>query len=89
MGENVLNNMDREHKWITITAMFLEGQASIWYNDNIEGIYHQQHVWTFHNIIMSLYDRFIHEASIQDATTKFNEHLYTHTQMEFEVIIMT
>jgi hypothetical protein len=77
MKINLYSGPDCEHERITITAMFLEGQASIWYNGNIKGIYRQQHIWTFQNIITSLYDRFIHEASIQDATTKFNEHVYT------------
>jgi hypothetical protein len=62
-----------ERERIALTGLFLKDKASAWYNDNVEGVSRQQHVWTFHGVITSLYDRFIHEATIQDATSKYND----------------
>jgi len=62
-----------EHKWecIVLTAMYLGKKAKTWFNDNVEGINRRRWVWTFKDVITGLYDRFIHESSIQDATQKF------------------
>jgi hypothetical protein len=65
----------RDH--ITLTVMYLDKKAKTWFNDNVEGINHQRQVWTFKDIITGLYDRFIHESSIQDATQKFYAVKYT------------
>jgi len=68
-----------EHKrdCITLMAMYLDDKAKTWFNDNIKGINHRRRVWTFKDIITGLYDWFIHELSIQDATQKFYSVKYT------------
>jgi hypothetical protein len=66
---------ERDH--ITLTAMYLDEKAKTWFNDNVEGINRWRWVWTFKDIITGLYDRFIHQSSIQDVTQKFYAVKYT------------
>ena len=70
---NLCAGPELERERIAITGLFLKDKASIWFNDNVEGVLRQQRVWSFHGVITSLYDRFIHEATIQDATSKYND----------------
>ena len=65
--------LELERERIALTGLFLKEKASAWYNNNVEGVTQQQHVWTFHGVITRRYDRFIHEATIQDATSKYND----------------
>ena len=62
---------------IMLTAMYLDEKAKTWFNNNIEGVNCWRWVWTFKDVIIGLYDRFIHELSIQDATQKFYSVKYT------------
>jgi len=66
-----------EHDCIMLTAMYLDERAKTWFNNNVKGVNHWRRVWTFKDIITGLYDRFIHESSIQDATQKFYSVKYT------------
>ena len=70
---------DKDGDRLTILAMFLEEQAKSWYNDTINGQSHRLYdvVWTFKKAVTGLYDHFIHEASILDATSKFYRVKYT------------
>jgi hypothetical protein len=68
---------ERKHDRITLTAMYLDKKAKTWFNDNVEGINCRRRVWTFKDVITGLYDRFIHESSIQDVTQKFYSVKYT------------
>ena len=65
--------LELERERIALAGLFLKDKASAWYNDNVEGVSRQQHMWMFHGVITSLYNRFIHEATIQDATLKYND----------------
>jgi hypothetical protein len=60
-----------------LLAMFLDGKASIWFNDNIDSMGQCQDNWTFKNVMTGLYDWFIHKASIQDAMQKFYDIKYS------------
>jgi hypothetical protein len=62
---------DFERERIALAAVHLTGKASQWFNDNVEGVARRKRHWKFRHVITGLYDRFIHDASIQDATTKF------------------
>jgi hypothetical protein len=68
-----------EHKrdHIMLMVMYLDDKAKTWFNDNIEGINCWRWVWTFKDVITGLYDRFIHESPIQDATQKLYSVKYT------------
>jgi len=61
---------------VSIVAMFLTGKAHVWFNDNVESVTRRIRRWSFKDVVTGLYDRFIHDASIQDATTKFYEVTY-------------
>jgi hypothetical protein len=52
-------------------AMYLEGTAATWYDNNVDGLDHQQDVWSFKLVITGLYDRFVHHASVGTAADKF------------------
>jgi hypothetical protein len=58
-------------------AIYLKDKASSWYLDNIENVTRCKSRWSFYEIIIGLYDRFIHELSIQMAMQKFHEVKYT------------
>jgi len=77
MKINHYTGPERERDRIMLTAMYLDKKAKTWFNDNVEGINHQRWVWTFKDVITGLYDQFIHESSIQDATQKFYSVKYT------------
>jgi len=68
---------ERKRDHIMLTAMYLDEKAKTWFNDNVEGINHWRQVWIFKDVITGLYDRFIHESSIQDVTQKFYSVKYT------------
>lgn len=68
---------DYENDRIALTAMFLDEEASQWFNDNVDSVSRKKRNWSFKSVITGLYDRFIHDASIQDATTKFYSAKYT------------
>ena len=68
---------ERDRERSKLTAIFLKDKASAWYLDNVESVTRRRRQWTFKKIITGLYDRFIHESSIQTATTKFHEVKYT------------
>jgi hypothetical protein len=68
---------EREHDRIMLTVTYLDEKAKTWFNDNVKGVNCRRRVWTFKDIITGLYDRFIHESSIQDATQKFYSVKYT------------
>jgi len=74
---NHFTGLERERERIVLTAMYLGEKAKTWFNDNVEGINRHRRVWTFKDVITGLYDRFIHESSIQDATQKFYSVKYT------------
>jgi hypothetical protein len=38
------------------TAMFLENTALTWFEDSVDGAYHQRAAWTFKEVITGLYD---------------------------------
>jgi hypothetical protein len=74
---NHFTGLECEREHIALTAMYLGEKAKTWFNDNVEGINRRRQVWTFKDVITSLYDQFIHESSIQDATQKFYSVKYT------------
>jgi hypothetical protein len=56
---------------VVFTAMYLEGTALMWYDDNIDGIDCQEKVWSFKYLVTGLYDRFIHSEAVSEAVDKF------------------
>jgi hypothetical protein len=63
--------MEYNREQVVCMAMYLDGTAVTWYNDNVDGIDHQRGVWWFKLIITRLYDQFIHHASVGTTADKF------------------
>jgi len=71
MKLNQLAGPELDQDRVSVAAMYLSAQASTWFNDNVESASRRRRHWTFKRVVTGLYDRFIHESSIQDATHKF------------------
>jgi len=65
---------DKDH--VSCMALFLQGDALRWYNDNDDGINHRKDVWSFKTIITGLYDHFIHNVALTEASEKFGKAQY-------------
>jgi hypothetical protein len=63
--------MEYDREQVVCMVMYLEGTAVTWYNDNVNGIDHQQDVWSFKLVITRLYDRFICHALVGTTADKF------------------
>ncbi|KAF5378265.1 hypothetical protein D9615_008695 [Tricholomella constricta] len=77
MEINQLGGQDRERERISYAGMYLKGAAAVWFTDNVDGIHRRRRDWTFKDVITGLYDRFIHEASLQDAYVGFERAVYS------------
>jgi hypothetical protein len=63
--------MEYDRERVVCMAMYLEGTAATWYDDNVNGLDHQRDVWSFKLVITGLYDWFVHHASVGTAADKF------------------
>ncbi|KAJ7282253.1 hypothetical protein C8J57DRAFT_1499230 [Mycena rebaudengoi] len=52
-------------------GFYLAGPALDWLNDQVEGLYRVKRKWTFIEIILGLFDRFVDTTCIQEATEQF------------------
>jgi hypothetical protein len=68
---NKICRSENDSDWIEYTAMFLENNALSWFEDDVDGAYHQRTHWTFKDVITGLYDRFAHDNSMHNASDKF------------------
>jgi hypothetical protein len=68
---NKICGPELDSEQIEFTAMFLEGIVLSWFEDNVDGTYHQRLSWIFKDVITGLYDRFVHDNSTHDASDKF------------------
>ncbi|KAF5381119.1 hypothetical protein D9615_003859 [Tricholomella constricta] len=71
-----LGGDERERERISYTGMYLKGPAAVWFTDNVDGINRRRWEWSLKDVITGLYDRFIHEASLQDAYVGFEGATY-------------
>jgi hypothetical protein len=63
--------MEYDRKQVVCMALYLDGTAVTWYNDNVDGIDHQRDVWSFKLVITGLYDWFIHHTLVGITADKF------------------
>ena len=56
--------------------MFLKDAASTWYGDNMDGGSHQNHEWSFEEVVIGLYDRFIHQGALRSTSDAFQSMTY-------------
>ena len=57
-------------------AMFLKDAALMWYSDNVDGGSHRNHEWSFEEVVMGLYDCFIHQGALRSASDAFQSTTY-------------
>jgi len=65
---------DKDH--ISCMALFLQGDVLCWYDDNVDAINHWKDIWSFKTIVMGLYDQFIHNVVLTEASEKFGKAQY-------------
>ena len=56
---------DCDEDRVVCTAMFLKDAASTWYGDNVDNGSHQNHEWSFEEVVIGLYDCFIHQGALR------------------------
>uniref|UniRef100_A0A8H8CD88 CCHC-type domain-containing protein n=1 Tax=Psilocybe cubensis TaxID=181762 RepID=A0A8H8CD88_PSICU len=54
-----------------ILPEYLDGDAKFFYNHHVANINRQKKHWTFEEVILALYERFVHPTSMQDAREAF------------------
>jgi hypothetical protein len=68
--------MEFDKERVVCTALYLEDTTITWYDDNVDGMDHQNDVWSFKMVITRLYDRFIHHVSVGATADKFWNEIY-------------
>ncbi|KAL1684632.1 hypothetical protein GGG16DRAFT_119617 [Schizophyllum commune] len=66
---NQLTEEDHEAMRVIFTGTHLTGIAEEWYRENVEDDFESS--WTFEQLIHELFDQFVHDSSLQEATTSF------------------
>jgi hypothetical protein len=62
---------DHDRERVLYVLQFLDGEARSWYHRHVVNVHRSQLVWTFEQVIIGLYDRFIHPSMMQDAHSAF------------------
>ena len=62
---------DFDEDCVVCMAMFLENAALTWYGDNIDGGSHRNCEWSFEEVVIGLYDRFIHQGALRSTSDMF------------------
>ena len=68
------HNEDR----VLYTGLYLEGLASQWYDQEVDSPDRQVQDWTFEHVICGLFQRFMHEASAQNAVDQYDCTRFSH-----------
>ncbi|KAF5378467.1 hypothetical protein D9615_007023 [Tricholomella constricta] len=68
---------ERDQERVLITSEFLDGEARKWYNRHVIHVNREKQSWTFEDIILGLYDRFVLPSTMQDARNDFNAVTYS------------
>ena len=59
-----------------VIGSFLEGDALRWYDDEVTGLHHYQRDWTFEEVILGLFTRFVQATTMHIAAEKFDATKY-------------
>ncbi|KAF5377165.1 hypothetical protein D9615_006318 [Tricholomella constricta] len=68
---------ERDQERVLITSEFLDGEARKWYNRHVIHVNRDKQYWTFEDVILGLYDRFVLPSTMQDARNDFNAVTYS------------
>ncbi|KAI0046350.1 hypothetical protein FA95DRAFT_1494228 [Auriscalpium vulgare] len=71
---------DRDAERVALLGSFLDGEAARWYTQEVESPTRAHCVWTFEDVIASMYSRFIHRASAQTAASRFMASRYSRSK---------
>ncbi len=68
-----LGGDEQDNTCIAVVMFWLKDKALEWYHAYVMSLWRSKEHWTFREIILELYDRFIHDAAVNKARTKFDE----------------
>jgi len=71
---------DKDPFRVDLCGIYLTGIASTWYNTEVEAWERTKINWTFEELIIALYKRFIHEVTAQNAKTHYENTRYSKTK---------
>jgi len=60
-------SFDRDHKHVLFVADYLKDRALSWYTDHIIIVTDDAMLWTFEEVVIRLYDQFVHPSAMEDA----------------------
>ena len=69
--------LDRDRECVLFVADYLRGRALSWYTDHIVLVTDNAMLWTFEEVVISLYDRFVHPSAMEDARQDLEQVEYT------------
>jgi hypothetical protein len=62
---------DRDREHVLHVPQSVDGEAKKWFNRHVLHVHRTQLTWSFKEVIIGLYDRFIHASMMQDAHAAF------------------
>ena len=68
---------EKDQLRIDLCGTTLKGLAADWFHLEVESFDRKVRHWTFTELIVAMYERFIHEVTAQNATTKFYDAKYS------------
>ncbi|KAJ7504731.1 hypothetical protein B0H11DRAFT_2347407 [Mycena galericulata] len=66
-----LGGRKNDHKRLLTHGFYLTGAAKDWYENQVVGMYRSKTHWTYRELVLGLFDRFIDTSCIQKATDQF------------------
>ena len=61
---------------VQVVGSYLEGEALRWYNDEVTGLHCAKRTWTFEEVILGLFTRFVQATTMHVAVEKFETTTY-------------
>ncbi|GLB37195.1 putative DNA RNA polymerase [Lyophyllum shimeji] len=77
MAASQYGGPERDIERVLMVNEFLDGEARKWYNRHVVSVNRTKGDWTFEEVILGLYDRFVHPSTMQDARDDFNAVRYS------------
>lgn len=77
LGETGVTGPDEEVNRIAYTADFLSDEAREWFMANVRSVERRQEHWTFGQVIMAMFDRFVKETTLDSTREAYNSVRYT------------
>lgn len=62
---------ERDRERVLVLMEYLTGEAKKWYTRHVLHVNRARQDWTFEDVIVGLYDRFVHPSTMQDAREDF------------------